>query len=324
MFIARISKGRTIKEFLVGVLFVPTGFTFLWMTVFGNSAIDIILAEGGKALADSVNDNVAVAIFKFFEFFPMTSILSLVALMLVTTFFVSSSDSGSLVIDTLASGGAQEPPVWQRIFWAVTEGVVAATLLLAGGLDALQTMTILSAFPIILLILFGFVGLVKSLRADWLLTQSVQHYSTSFHYHKAESSWKDRLDTIVSHPPFEGVEDFLANTCRPALNEVCEEMKERGLKAKILDTGDKTVALLVKKDDADDFLYEVKLRAFESPVYMSKENEELFRAEVFLMSGGQEYNVYGYSKEQIAADVIHQYEKHFQFLHLNHAAFLKN
>lgn len=188
MFIARISKGRSIREFLVGVLFVPAGFTFLWMTVFGNTAIDLILNQGHTEFAEAVSNNVPVALFKFFEYFPGSSFLSIIGLILITTFFVSSSDSGSLVIDTLASGGLEEPPVWQRVFWAVTEGVVAAVLLLAGGLDALQTMSIVAAFPIIIILIIGGYGLIKSLQADYALLSSVRSYSSVVQYSEAHVS----------------------------------------------------------------------------------------------------------------------------------------
>src|SRR5690606_28155347 len=143
MFIARISRGRTIREFVVGVLLVPSGFTFLWFTVFGNTALTMQLA-GTAQMVDAVQADVAVALFQFLGHLPFAGISMTIAPLLVVTFFVTSSDSGSLVIDIITSGGEPEPPVWQRVFWAVTEGVVAAVLLLAGGLAALQTGAIAS------------------------------------------------------------------------------------------------------------------------------------------------------------------------------------
>lgn len=132
-FIARVSRGRTIREFLIGVLFVPSALTFLWMTVFGNSAINAIMHQGATYLAEAVNTDVSVALFVFFEHMPFSTLLSGIAICLVVTFFVTSSDSGSLVIDNLTSGGDNNAPVWQRVFWALLQGVVASVLLLAGG-----------------------------------------------------------------------------------------------------------------------------------------------------------------------------------------------
>ena len=316
MFIARISKGRSIREFMVGVLFVPTGFTFLWMTVFGNSAIKLALEGKAQELLTAVNTNVPVALFKFLEHFPFSSALSLLAVALVITFFVSSSDSGSLVIDTLTSGGAEEPPVWQRIFWAVTEGVVAAVLLLAGGLEALQTMTIASAFPMIIMIGLGTIGLLKALKEDHLLLDSVQNHTTSVQYTKANASWKERLSAIIKYPTQNSARLFLKDTVYPALAEVKDELLKNGLQAELVDKENSTRLLVSKGEVNDDFVYEILLRTFETPDYAEQNHKEFFRAEVFLKSGGQDYDVFGYTKEQIVADAVTQYEKHCHFLHL--------
>ena len=152
MFIARISKGRTVREFVLGVLLLPSLFSFLWMSVFGGSALFVELETAGT-MVDSVNENVATATFELFSFFPLTALLSGLGVLLVITFFVTSSDSGSLVVDHLTSGGKHDVPVVQRIFWAVTEGAVAAVLLLGGGLDALQTASITAGLPFAALLL---------------------------------------------------------------------------------------------------------------------------------------------------------------------------
>src|SRR5690606_15480330 len=128
MFIARISRGRTIREFIVGVLLVPSGFIFLWFTIFGNTALAMQL-DGTADMVDAVQQDVAVALFQFLEHLPFSTFSIGLATILVMIFFVTSSDSASLVIDMITSGGAAEPPVWQRIFWALMEGVVAAVLL---------------------------------------------------------------------------------------------------------------------------------------------------------------------------------------------------
>tara|TARA_Y100000768_G_scaffold388482_1_gene384616 strand:- start:1021 stop:2973 length:1953 start_codon:yes stop_codon:yes gene_type:complete len=319
MFIARISKGRTIREFMVGVLFVPSGFTFLWMTIFGNSALKLVLEGKATELAELVNSNIPVVLFKFLENFPFSSVLSLLAVCLVITFFVSSSDSGSLVIDTLTSGGAKEPPVWQRIFWAITEGVVAAVLLLAGGLEALQTMTIASAFPMIFLILIGCFGLLRSLRSDFLHISSVRNFNSTVQYSKATTNWKEHLDYLIKHPVLKDGVEFITENVKPALQDLQKEMQQRGLSVELREEADASVALIVnkgEKGEADDFKYEVQLREFEVPAYAPKSDESYCRAEVFLLSGGQNYDIYGYTPEQIVADAITQYEKHIHYLHV--------
>jgi len=163
MFIARVSYGRKIREFLLGVLFVPSTVTFFWMTIFGNSAIYIEkFGEGG--LAKAVQENIPVSLFVFLENFPLTSIASVLAVIVVITFFVTSSDSGSMVIDIITSGGNPDPPKPQRLFWAITEGVVAAVLLAGGGLVALQTGAITTGLPFAVVILLMAWSVLRGLR----------------------------------------------------------------------------------------------------------------------------------------------------------------
>ncbi|WP_435101968.1 BCCT family transporter [Arhodomonas sp. AD133] len=163
MFIARVSRGRTIRQFIIAVLLVPTVVTFLWLSVFGDGALQIeVFGAGG--IGKAVQENLPQSLYFFLEQFPFSTITSLLATLVVITFFVTSSDSGSLVIDIITAGGVEDPPVVQRIFWAVTEGVVAAALLWGGGLVALQTAAITTGLPFCLLLLFLCYSLVKGLQ----------------------------------------------------------------------------------------------------------------------------------------------------------------
>lgn len=166
MFIARISRGRTIREFIGGVLLVPVALTFIWLTVFGNTALYLEHFGGGVGIVAAVQESVPTSLFVLLEQFPFAVISSFAATLVVVTFFVTSSDSGSLVIDIITAGGDPEPPVSQRIFWAVTEGVVAGILLVAGGLTALQTAAISTALPFTVIMLFVCWGLLKGLRRE--------------------------------------------------------------------------------------------------------------------------------------------------------------
>jgi len=162
MFIARISRGRTLKEFVLGVLIVPSLLTFLWLSTFGGSAIFLEL----NSLADvatAVTDNIATSLYVLLEQFPISWVTSTVGVILVTSFFVTSSDSGSLVVDSLTAGGKLDAPVPQRIFWALTEGAVAAVLLIGGGLGALQTAAISTGLPFAILLIILMWSLLKGL-----------------------------------------------------------------------------------------------------------------------------------------------------------------
>lgn len=146
MFIARVSFGRTIREFILGVLLVPTFITFLWITIFGNTALNIEMFGGG-GIAAAVQENLPISLFVLLENFPLSSFTSALGIVVIITFFVTSSDSGSMVIDIITSGGDPNPPVLSRLFWALLEGAVAAALLMGGGLVALQTATITTGLP---------------------------------------------------------------------------------------------------------------------------------------------------------------------------------
>lgn len=165
IFIARISRGRTVREFLMGVLLVPPLLTFFWFSVFGGSAIFVEL-QGVNSIAAAVNDNISTALFKLLELYPLASITSFLAIVLVFVFFITSSDSGSLVIDIITSGGHQDPPVAQRIFWALTEGTVAAVLLAGGGLLALQTAAIVTGLPFAIIMVLMCVGLYRAFNEE--------------------------------------------------------------------------------------------------------------------------------------------------------------
>ncbi|MEX0900368.1 MAG: BCCT family transporter [Gammaproteobacteria bacterium] len=166
MFIARVSYGRTIRELILAVLAVPTLMTLLWMSVFSGAALSGALA-GTSDIVAAVNENLSTSLFVLLEGFPLSSLTSGLAILLIIVFFVTSSDSGSLVIDTITSGGNTDPPVVQRVFWAGTEGVVAAALLLGGGLGALQTASITTGLPFSIVLALMCVGLLKALMHDY-------------------------------------------------------------------------------------------------------------------------------------------------------------
>ena len=162
MFIARISKGRTIREFVIFVLLLPTLLCSLWFSAFGSTAIHQFLTEGYTGVTEIVETNneekefeekPELALFKMFERLPWATLLSCIGMILTIIFFITSSDSGSLTIDTIAAGGKVDAPVPQRVFWCTAEGLVAIALLLGGGLESLQAATIAMGFPFAIVLL---------------------------------------------------------------------------------------------------------------------------------------------------------------------------
>lgn len=173
MFIARISKGRTIREFLLGVMIIPTLFSFFWMSVFGGSAL-FLQSNGTADIVSAVKADVSTALFEMLQYFPLTTLLSIVGIILVTIFFVTSSDSGSLVVDHLTSGGKLDSPVPQRVFWAIMEGVVAGVLLIGGGLSTLQTASITTGLPFAFVLLIGVYSLYIGLSQELYVEETVE------------------------------------------------------------------------------------------------------------------------------------------------------
>lgn len=322
LFIARISRGRTIREFVTGVLLVPTAFTLLWMTVFGDTAIHMILWEHVTSLGDAIEQDSSLALFAFLEHFPFASLLSLIAIIMVVVFFVTSADSGALVVDMLASGGQGQTPVWQRIFWACSMGVVAIALLLADGLTALQTATIASALPFTLVLLCAMWGLLKALRMD-ATKQGLRYQAlnTAPSAPRAEGDWQRRIQNLTMFPRRREVLRFIAGTVTPACQAVAEELSKRGYEVELTAGEDQRSGLQIIHEGAPDFIYQVRPRGYPMPSFVvSEENDgdgrTYFRAEVHLKEGGQNYDLMGWSREDVISDILDQYEKHLHFLHM--------
>ncbi|EAP88778.1 putative choline transporter [Oceanicaulis alexandrii HTCC2633] len=317
MFIARISRGRTIREFIFGVLFGPTLFTFLWMTIYGNSA----LLQAVNGMADPIlqlvrDGDTPLVLFAFLDTLPFSAITSVLAIILVTTFFVTSSDSGSLVKATLASGGSLTPPLWQRFFWAVLEGVVAAVLLLTGGLAALQSATIAAALPFTLVIFLAFVGLMRA----WSMETARRAGAKSAPQLPVEGAavpWRMRLKLMFSTPKPEDVRAWMKDAVDAAFREIVPEMEKQGLSSRVeTDEEQDRIWLTIEHGEQPDFVYGIELKSYEdTAVPGSSVSQQNSRGEVFLAEGGQHYCIYGYSKTQVIRDVIRHYERHRQWIH---------
>src|SRR5690554_1209438 len=322
LFIAKISRGRTIRQFVFNVMLVPTFFTFFWFSVFGDTALHMIMNEGYTQLIDQVQDDHAIALFKMLEHLPLTAIISFIAVTLIVVFFITSADSGSLVIDSLAAGGAEDTPVWQRIFWAGSQGTVAAVLLLAGGLQALQSMTVASALPFTVIIIIAAIGMWRALTIEG-------HHETASkqqaHAHTLSTSpanlWQQRLHKLVKFPSVERVTEFMSTNVINAMQQVAKALAEEGWQSLVEDDpSNNRVYLKVIRDDAIIFLYEIRLIIYDTPDYglaKGAKATQYGRAEVFLRRGGQSYDIFGYNQQTIIGDILDQFEKYLNFLHIS-------
>lgn len=329
LFIARISRGRTIRQFVLGVLLVPSGFTLFWMTVFGDAAIYYILVEGMADFGIVVQNDVTQALFVFLEQLPITGITSILALFMIVIFFVTSADSGALVLDLLSSKEKMPSPVWQRIFWSALTGVVAIALLLADGLQALQTATIASALPFSIILLASIFGLFTALKTEATKRQ-IRFQTVARTQPLAQGQdWQKRLHNLVVLPEQSQVVRFMNLTVAPAMKAISQELQGLNFDTKVTknlspEGGAEGWTLTVEHHgEYQDFSYQVypiaENRPTLTPVDSERpDNEIYYRAEVYLNEGGQDYDIMGWTKEDIIADIIDQYERHRHFLHMVH------
>lgn len=312
MFIARISRGRTVREFVTAVLFIPAGFTFFWMTVFGNTAIFVDTGVAAGQLGTAIAEDVSVGLFQFFQYLPFSGLTSTIAILLVAIFFITSSDSGSLVVDSIAAGGETETTTGQRVFWCVMEGVVAGSLLLAGGLGALQSATIASALPFTFVMLALVWALFKGMRAD--LAQQQAHAGLPLPTQPGSGlTWQRRLALMLHAPSDKEIDRFLSQEVRPALEQVAKELTDRGRATEVQDGENGAISLRSPAEGVRDFIYGVAPSTQRMPYFSTMvEGKPEFRyeARTFFSSGGRGYDIMGMTRDQIIADVLVQFERY--------------
>jgi choline/glycine/proline betaine transport protein len=304
MFIARISRGRTIREFVIGVLFVPTAFTFLWMTVFGNTAIalDLGIADGG--IARAVQADLSTALFKFLEYLPAAGVTSTLAIALVSVFFVTSADSGALVIDTLASGGAEDTPRWQRIYWCVLLGVTATLLLVAGGLGALQAATLLAALPFCFIMLMLAMSLVRQTNADLAgVTLSAEAPAIG-----------ERLKRLLIPARRGEIVAQLTRNGEPALRSVYDALIKEGWSDSRIEVEDERIALILGEQTARSFSYRLSPLSRPLAAYTALDASEARRSMAWYLAArtnndARARDLTGFSVDQITGDVLTQLER---------------
>ena len=318
MFIARVSKGRSIREFIVGVLLIPTGFTLIWMGFMGNAALYSILHEANHSLVVAVQRDSSVALFAFLQSLPFSSVMSLLATCLVMLFFVTSADSGALVTDYLTAK-SENSPIWQRLFWTVLMAVLAIVLLLVGGLGALQSATMMSALPVTFIMLLICWGLVKALRLDVIKMNALQEARITPRAIQNPRSWQQRLGLIMHYPHTETeVSQYIQTEVSKAFQSVQKEFQRRKLTVTIRLIAD-GLELRVDHHDEINFIYQVVIRETVPPSFMPEMTADeisYYQAEVFLKEGGQNYDVMDWTSDDLLQDIIDQYERHLHFLSL--------
>ncbi|WP_181262384.1 choline BCCT transporter BetT [Pseudomonas aeruginosa] len=328
LFIARISRGRTIREFVFGVLFIPLGFTLAWMSIFGNSALEQALG-GASELGRVAIEQPSMALYQMLQNYPWSRAVITVTVLVSFVFFVTSADSGTVVLSTLSAHGGSaddDGPKWLRVFWGSVTALVTGGLLFAGSIDALKSAVVLTSLPFSLILLLMMWGLHKAFYMESQRQRARSHSLAPLMSGNGKRSggWKRRLSQAVHFPSRDEVYRFMNDVVRPAISEVSEVFREKGLAVDAqLDPGNASLSLEIGHGDQHRFLYQVLMRGYFTPSFaragmggLHLKNRRYFRAEVHLAEGSQDYDLMGYTKEQIINDMLDQYERHLQFLHL--------
>ncbi|WP_148253468.1 choline BCCT transporter BetT [Aidingimonas lacisalsi] len=330
LFLARISRGRTIRQFVAGTLILPLSFMMAWMSIMGNSAIELVMNDTGVAeFGQQAMENPGSSIYLFLQSYPAVALTTGVVTVLAIVFFVTSGDSGSLVLSNLTSiltDPNHDAPSWMRILWAAIIGILTLALLMAGGLGALQSAVVIMGLPFAFVLFLMMIGLFKALKVEGLKEDSF-HGSMAGHLsgrtdagEGAARNWRQRLARAVSFPSHEQARRFLQEVGKPAMEEIREVLSEKGFPVDIVEGDGKNehLALNVDLGGEQDFTYQIWPRRCAMPAFSiraTRADSHYYRLEVHIIEGGQGYDVAGYSKEQLIADILDQYERHLFFLH---------
>lgn len=318
LFIAKISKGRTIREFVAAVLLLPTLFNFIWMSVFGNSAIwfDIHAVNGALSTLASNPD---ALMFRFFELMPLSSITSILVIVIIIIFFVTSADSGIFVMNSIATKNALKSPKWQVVFWGVLLAVLSLFLLNAGGLKALQSMTLITALPFSVIILMFIASLVKALVID------KKYYDRDFSASVLPWSgeiWKERLKQIVSFKDEKSVNNFIKTTVKEGFEELKSEFDKYGISCNIVKKNEPVrIELQIRHDVVNNFIYGVKTHTREISENIIKDNNlpdsshlKIFFPESYFGDSREGYDVQFFTKNELISDVLKHYERFLKII----------
>src|SRR5690606_28199135 len=329
VFLARISRGRTLREFVIAAITVPVLCDFIIVSFFGNSALYEVL-QGNTAFAELAVQSPERGWYALLELFPGATILIALATLSGLLFYITSANSGAMVMSNFSTSipdPSEDGPKWLRIFWAVLTAVLTISMLIAGGVITMEYATLIFALPvtiIVYLVMFSFSKALKIERAEREGTVLRRPSVTPSGGHIPERSWKQRLGQMLAYPSKRETEQFLERVVRPALNDVANEFERQGYKidrdniphiAGDIDVGGPL--LKVSTDAQNDFYYQVSMVETPSPTFsgkMSPVSDVYYRLEVTTQTGSGGYDLMGLTKQQVIDDVLEQYEAYLTFI----------
>ena len=322
LFIARISKGRTIREFIFGVLVVPSLFGVLWFTVFGNTAIWLNDGEAAGTLGQMISSPETL-LFKFLDYLPLSGVTGLVSLVVISLFFITSADSGIYVLNNIASRDKSlAAPRWQAVMWGVLMSVVSIVLMQSGGLANLQAMTLLVALPFAMLMLLMCFSLWKGLNADKKYFDTKVNPTSIFW---TGDKWKERLEQMMNQTQEKDILRFLKHTVLPAMRELRQELigkYELSVQINTLFEQDEpAVELVIQKESMRDFMYGVKSVGREVSTQLINDDNlphiqhsMTYEPYTYFFDGRVGYDVQYMDQDELIADMLKHYERYLSLL----------
>lgn len=322
LFIARISKGRTIREFIFGVLVVPSLFGVLWFTVFGNTAIWLNDGEAAGTLGQMISSPETL-LFKFLDYLPLSGVTGLVSLVVISLFFITSADSGIYVLNNIASRDKSlTAPRWQAVMWGVLMSVVSIVLMQSGGLANLQAMTLLVALPFAMLMLLMCFSLWKGLNADKKYFDTKVNPTSIFW---TGDKWKERLEQMMNQTQEKDILRFLKHTVLPAMRELRQELigkYELSVQINTLFEQDEpAVELVIQKESMRDFMYGVKSVGREVSIQLINDDNlphiqhsMTYEPYTYFFDGRVGYDVQYMDQDELIADMLKHYERYLSLL----------
>lgn len=333
LFLARISRGRSLRQFVVGTLTIPFLFVLMWVSVFGNSALDLVIG-GDSEFGQTALDYPERAFYLLLEQYPAPMMVAAVASLIGLLLYITSADSAALVMSNFTSkitDTQQDGKKWTRIFWAVVVGVLTISMLYVGGIPTLQSATIVMGLPFAFVIYLVMYGLFKSLRLELLQQDSTRRALHGAMSGRAvdgqQGDWRKRLARSMSFPGKKPVMRYLDRVVQPALEQVAEAIRDRGGEVTLHrepaeEVGIDQIDLQVGFGEEMSFRYQVYpvehlTPSFAGLVHLDSDADiYYYRLEVFTLTGSLGYDVYGYTQEQLISDVLDLYERHLEFLHM--------
>ncbi len=332
LFLARISRGRTIRQFVLGTLIIPFTFTLLWLSVFGNASLYEII-HGDAGFAQEVMAHAERGFYSLLAQYPAFKLSASVATITGMLFYVTPADSGSLVLGNFTSKPKDinsDAPNWLRIFWPIAIGVLTMGMLMTNGISALQNTTVIMGLPFSFVIFFVMAGLWKSLKVeDHRRASAVRETAPYIPSSSDRLSWKKRLSRLMNYPGTRYTQRMMETVIYPAMEDVAKELELRGahvmLEKMPAEEGQALGHLELRVDlgEEQSFMYQVWPQQYSIPgfTYRARSGKShYYRLETFLLEGSQGNDLMDYNKEQVIIDILDHYERHLNFIHLHREA----